>query len=194
MKSAGLPRRRVRRHPCLQQFGHTHRRRAARQLGKQQDLRRRRQDGRLGKRRSVGSRRSHQRATLYIQMTRYMASTPLIDNVWIDDLDRSPFIAKSPRSSPRRSPAPPRHSTLGNFTVKRINGPTAGQMEPFFPKCILGADQRSTLRWYADRGWNCIWGATSTTRCRRRHGPHPTCSSVGAPLSVFVRSRWHARP
>lgn len=101
-------------------------------------------------------------ATLYIQMTRYMASTPPIDNVWIDDLYLGPgFVHRE--ESPVITKTFPGTTTaldaLGNFTVKRINGPTAGQMEPFFPKCISVRTSVHTLQWYADRGWNCIWGA-----------------------------------
>lgn len=99
-------------------------------------------------------------AYVTVSPNRFFPSTGPVSNVWIDDLalypgwvhrEDDPIISKTFSGSTTSI------DSLGNITVKRINGPTAGAMEPFFPTCI--APGPHTFQWYSDRGWNCIWSS-----------------------------------
>lgn len=100
-------------------------------------------------------------AYVTISPNRYIPSTGPVSNVWIDDIALYPGWVHREETTPLTKTFDGTSTAidaLGNITVKRINGPTAGAMEPFFPTCIApGGPGTHTFQWYANMGWNCIW-------------------------------------
>lgn len=98
-------------------------------------------------------------AFIRIYGVRFFPSTAPLGDMWVDDLYLGPgWVHREEDAAKVAFPGTVASTdSLGNISVKRTTGGTAGTQEPFFPIAVAPSGTRTDWSFYSGIGFNTIW-------------------------------------